>query len=148
MKTLGRGLVVEALREPDGIVEAIRWRGAELRARRAVAPGVHARPGIGDEHLDGAPILDEFLDAVRARKSQRRDRDADDDADDHQSRHRRADRRASPPTTPRAVAAKYAARARRAAGVGGDAAAPSASPRSRRFRELVVARTDDARATR
>jgi hypothetical protein len=28
-------------------------------------------PGIGDEHLDGSPILNEFLDAVRARKARR-----------------------------------------------------------------------------
>jgi hypothetical protein len=29
-------------------------------------------PGIGDEHLDGAPILNEFLDAARARKAKRK----------------------------------------------------------------------------
>jgi hypothetical protein len=28
-------------------------------------------PGIGDEHLDGAPILNEFLEAARARKAKR-----------------------------------------------------------------------------
>ena len=68
---LGRGMIVEALSEPDGIVEAIRWRGPSYVLGVQWHPEFMFGPGIGDEHLDGAPILIEFLDAARARKAKR-----------------------------------------------------------------------------
>jgi putative glutamine amidotransferase len=68
---LGRGMIVEAVSEPDGIVEAIRWRGPSYVLGVQWHPEFMFGPGIGDEHLDGAPILGEFLDAARARKAKR-----------------------------------------------------------------------------
>jgi len=68
---LGRGMIVEALSEPDGIVEAIRWRGPSYVLGVQWHPEFMFGPGIGAEHLDGSPILNEFLDAVRARKAKR-----------------------------------------------------------------------------
>ena len=68
---LGRGMIVEALAEPDGIVEAIRWRGPSYVLGVQWHPEFMFGPGIGEEHLDDSPILDEFLAAVRARKSKR-----------------------------------------------------------------------------
>jgi putative glutamine amidotransferase len=68
---LGRGMIVEALAVPDGIVEAIRWRGPSYVLGVQWHPEFMFGPGIGDEHLDGSPILNEFLDAVRARKARR-----------------------------------------------------------------------------
>ena len=68
---LGRGMIVEALSEPDGIVEAIRWRGPSYVFGVQWHPEFMFGPNIGDEHLDGAPILTEFLDAARARKAKR-----------------------------------------------------------------------------
>ena len=65
IKTLGRDLVVEAHAETDGVVEAIRWRG------RGYVFGVQWHPEFlhpaDDTVLDPAPILDEFLAAVRKR---------------------------------------------------------------------------------
>ena len=68
---LGRGLIVEAVAEPDGIVEAIRWRGPSYVRGVQWHPEFMFGPGIGAEHLDGAPILNEFLDAARQRKAKR-----------------------------------------------------------------------------
>jgi putative glutamine amidotransferase len=68
---LGRGMIVEALSEPDGIVEAIRWRGPSYVLGVQWHPEFMFGPGIGAEHLDGAPILNEFLEAARARKAKR-----------------------------------------------------------------------------
>jgi putative glutamine amidotransferase len=63
VKTLGRELVVEARSEPDGVVEAIRWQGP------GYVFGVQWHPEFIDPNnpdlLDGAPILEEFLDAAR-----------------------------------------------------------------------------------
>jgi putative glutamine amidotransferase len=66
IKDLGRDLVVEALAEPDGMIEAVRWKGPghvfamqwhpEFMAQRELHPG----------QLDGGPILREFLGAARA----------------------------------------------------------------------------------
>jgi putative glutamine amidotransferase len=64
-------MIVEALAEPDGIVEAIRWRGPSYVLGVQWHPEFMFGPGIGEEHLDGSPILNEFLDAVRTRKSKR-----------------------------------------------------------------------------
>jgi len=68
---LGRGMIVEALSEPDRIIEAIRWRGPSYVLGVQWHPEFMFGPGIGEEHLDGSPILNEFLDAVRTRKSKR-----------------------------------------------------------------------------
>jgi putative glutamine amidotransferase len=62
---LGRDLVVEAYSESDRVIEAIRWRG------RGYVFGVQWHPEFlhpSDETvLNPAPILDEFLTAVRKR---------------------------------------------------------------------------------
>jgi gamma-glutamyl-gamma-aminobutyrate hydrolase PuuD len=63
IKALGRDLVVEAYSEPDRIVEAIRGRGKSYLFAVQWHPEFHP-PGQG-ELLDSAPILDEFLSAVR-----------------------------------------------------------------------------------
>jgi len=68
---LGRGMIVEAVSEPDGIVEAIRWRGPSYVLGVQWHPEFMFGPGIGDQHLDGGPILSEFLDAASARKAKR-----------------------------------------------------------------------------
>lgn len=66
VKALGRNLVVEAVSEPDGIVEAIRWRGESFVA------GVQWHPEFMDpadvDLLDGKPLLHAFLCACRSRK--------------------------------------------------------------------------------
>jgi putative glutamine amidotransferase len=58
---LGRDLVVEARAEDDGVVEAIRSRGAGYIAAVQWHPEFH---GKRDGFLDGAPLLDEFLRAA------------------------------------------------------------------------------------
>ena len=69
VKDLGRDLVVEALSLPDRVVEAVRWSGSSY------VRGVQWHPEFlygasNEEHvLDGAPLLDDFLAAVRVRKS-------------------------------------------------------------------------------
>ena len=68
---LGRGMIVEAVAVPDNIVEAIRWRGPSYVLGVQWHPEFMLGPGIGEEHLDGSPILNEFLDAVRVRKAKR-----------------------------------------------------------------------------
>ncbi|HSN39608.1 MAG TPA: gamma-glutamyl-gamma-aminobutyrate hydrolase family protein [Burkholderiales bacterium] len=63
VKDLGKDLAVEALSEPDDIVEAIRWRGA------CYVVGLQWHPEFHDPDdaslLDGSAILNEFLAAVR-----------------------------------------------------------------------------------
>ena len=68
---LGRGMIVEAVAVPDGIVEAIRWRGPSYVFGVQWHPEFMFGPDIGNEHLDGTPILTEFLEAARARKARR-----------------------------------------------------------------------------
>ena len=67
VKTLGRDLVIEAVSEPDGLVEAIRWKGPSFVA------GVQWHPEFMDpadaELLDGKPLLKAFLAACRSRKA-------------------------------------------------------------------------------
>jgi putative glutamine amidotransferase len=57
--------VVEAFSEPDGIIEAIRWRGDSY------VFGVQWHPEFLDPQnpdlLDGSPILNEFLARARER---------------------------------------------------------------------------------
>lgn len=65
IRKLGRDLVVEAEAEEDGIVEAVRWNGHGYVLGLQWHPEFH--PGFPDL-LDSAPILEEFLDATRARR--------------------------------------------------------------------------------
>jgi len=67
VKGLGKGLVPEAMSEPDGIVEALRWNGPSF------VMGVQWHPEFMDpadaELLDGKPLLTAFLSACRHRKA-------------------------------------------------------------------------------
>lgn len=71
VNTLGRGLTVEANAVPDGIIEAIRWRGPSYVMGVQWHPEFMFGPGMDATWLDGSPILNEFLDAARARKARR-----------------------------------------------------------------------------
>ncbi len=68
VKDLGRDLAVEATAIPDGMVEAIRWRGPSYVFGMQWHPEFLAQGVLHDEQLDGTPILEEFLGAVRERK--------------------------------------------------------------------------------
>lgn len=67
VKDLGRDLTIEAISDPDGIVEAVRWNGPSY------VRGVQWHPEFMDPKnpslLDGKPILDEFIGACRAVKA-------------------------------------------------------------------------------
>jgi len=63
VKELGRDMAVEAISEPDGIVEAIRYRKADFVMGLQWHPEFHRAKGT--ELLDCTPILDEFLRAAR-----------------------------------------------------------------------------------
>jgi putative glutamine amidotransferase len=63
IRTLGRGLRVEAWSEPDGVVEAIRANGKSYVFAVQWHPEFH-HPGDAAT-LDSAPILEEFLEAAR-----------------------------------------------------------------------------------
>jgi len=61
VKRLGRNLVVEAT-APDGVIEAIRYEG------RPFVFGVQWHPefhGLDEDMVDGAPMLEAFLEAAR-----------------------------------------------------------------------------------
>ena len=62
IKELGEGLVPEAVSEPDGIVEAIRWEG------HSFVVGVQWHPEFMDPKdaslIDGAPLLRAFLSEI------------------------------------------------------------------------------------
>lgn len=66
VKTLGEGLVVEAMSEPDGIVEAVRWEG------HSFVVGVQFHPEFMDPQdasiIDSRPLLRAFLQACEQRK--------------------------------------------------------------------------------
>jgi len=72
VKAVGRGLVVEAVSEPDGVVEAIRWEGPSW------VMGVQWHPEFMDPRdpklLDGRPMLTAFLAACRERRETGRPR--------------------------------------------------------------------------
>src|SRR6185369_11041783 len=61
IKTLGKGLIVEAQSEPDHIVEAVRWDGPDYLV------GVQWHPEFGcpdpSDLLDDAPLRADFLTA-------------------------------------------------------------------------------------
>jgi putative glutamine amidotransferase len=66
VKALGEGLVIEAMSEPDGLVEAIRWEG------HSFVVGVQWHPEFMDPKdpglFDSRPLLDAFLAACEHRK--------------------------------------------------------------------------------
>lgn len=66
VKQLGEGLVVEAMSEPDGIVEAMRWEG------HSFVVGVQWHPEFMDPKdpklIDSRPLLRAFLNACELRK--------------------------------------------------------------------------------
>jgi putative glutamine amidotransferase len=66
IKDLGEGLVVEAMSEPDGLVEAIRWEG------HSFVVGVQWHPEFIDPKdpscIDSRPLLHAFLAACELRK--------------------------------------------------------------------------------
>jgi putative glutamine amidotransferase len=63
VKTLGRDIRVEAVSEPDGIIEAIRYQRADFVMGLQWHPEFHRAKGT--ELLDCTPVLDEFLRAAR-----------------------------------------------------------------------------------
>ena len=65
IKTLGRGLTVEAWSDADGVIEAVRGTGKGYIFAVQWHPEFHA-PGTPDM-LDSAPLLEEFLAAGRRR---------------------------------------------------------------------------------
>ena len=68
IKTLGKDLAIEALGMPDGIVEAVRWRGPSYVFGMQWHPEFMAQRQLHPEQLDGEPILQDFLEAARERK--------------------------------------------------------------------------------
>ena len=66
IKDLGEGLIVEAMSEPDGLVEAIRWEG------HSFVVGVQWHPEFIDPKdpscVDSRPLLHAFLSACELRK--------------------------------------------------------------------------------
>jgi len=66
VKKLGEGLVVEAMSDPDGIVEALRWEG------HSFVVGVQWHPEFMDpkdpELISSKPLLEAFLSACERRK--------------------------------------------------------------------------------
>jgi gamma-glutamyl-gamma-aminobutyrate hydrolase PuuD len=63
VKELGRDVRVEALSEPDGVIEAIRYQRADFVMGLQWHPEFHRAGGV--DLLDCTPVLDEFLRAAR-----------------------------------------------------------------------------------
>jgi gamma-glutamyl-gamma-aminobutyrate hydrolase PuuD len=63
VKDLGRDIHVEAMSDPDGVVEAIRYQRAPFVMGLQWHPEFHRAKGT--ELLDCTPVLDEFLRAAR-----------------------------------------------------------------------------------
>ncbi len=63
VKELGRDVKVEAVSDPDGIVEAIRYQRADFVMGLQWHPEFHRAGGV--DLLDCTPVLDEFLRAAR-----------------------------------------------------------------------------------
>ena len=68
VKDLAPDLVIEALGVPDGIVEAIRWRGPSYVFGMQWHPEFLALKSLDPTQLNGAPILSDFLTTARARR--------------------------------------------------------------------------------
>jgi len=69
---LGRGLEIEAYAVPDDVVEAIRWRGPSYVRGVQWHPEFMFGPSMSADHLDGTPVLNEFLDAAREKKKHKK----------------------------------------------------------------------------
>ncbi len=75
VKTLGRDLVVEAKAPHDGVIEAIRYEGADAAGRPAFALGVQWHPEfmygapVDPRALDPGVLLRGFLGEVEGRRS-------------------------------------------------------------------------------
>lgn len=63
VKDLGRDIMIEAISDPDGIIEAIRYQRASFVMGLQWHPEFHRAGGV--DLLDCTPILDEFLRAAR-----------------------------------------------------------------------------------
>jgi gamma-glutamyl-gamma-aminobutyrate hydrolase PuuD len=63
VKRLGRDLRVEAISDPDGVIEAIRYDRADFVMGLQWHPEFHRAGGV--DLLDCTPVLDEFLRAAR-----------------------------------------------------------------------------------
>ena len=63
VKDLGRDIMIEAMSDPDGIVEAIRYQRAKFVMGLQWHPEFHRAGGV--DLLDCTPILDRFLRAAR-----------------------------------------------------------------------------------
>lgn len=69
VKKLGADLEVEALAVPDRMVEALRWRGPSFVFGMQWHPEFLALRNLHEKQLDGQPILDDFLEAARQRRT-------------------------------------------------------------------------------
>lgn len=67
VKSVGNDLAVEARAIPDGIVEAIRWKGPSYVFGMQWHPEFMEAGHTHERQLDGRPILREFLEAAAAR---------------------------------------------------------------------------------
>jgi len=68
VKTLAPELIAEALAVPDGIVEAIRWRGPSFVFGMQWHPEFMAHTSAHEAALAGKPILQDFLGAAHLRR--------------------------------------------------------------------------------
>ena len=72
VKDLGEGLEVEARGVPDGVVEAVRWRGPSYVFGMQWHPEFMAGDAPHPRRLDSEPVLSEFLAAAAERKGRGR----------------------------------------------------------------------------
>jgi gamma-glutamyl-gamma-aminobutyrate hydrolase PuuD len=63
VKDLGRDIQIEAMSDPDGVIEAIRYQRADFVMGLQWHPEFHRAGGV--DLLDCTPVLDEFLRAAR-----------------------------------------------------------------------------------
>ncbi len=68
IKVLAPDLEVEAVAVPDGVIEAVRWRGPSYLFGMQWHPEFMVQRQFHPNQLDGAPILNEFLAAARTRR--------------------------------------------------------------------------------
>ncbi len=73
VRSVGHDLAVEARAIPDGIVEAIRWKGPSYVFGMQWHPEFMAAGHTHAQQLDGRPILNEFLAAAAARRNKTAD---------------------------------------------------------------------------
>ena len=74
IKDLAPELQVEALSVPDGLIEAVRWRGPSYVFGMQWHPEFMAQRQFHPNQLDGNPILTEFLHAASVRRARGRHR--------------------------------------------------------------------------